>query len=282
MPKAVLGRRGLLSATAATLFTVPLAAVLLDPIGRAFGLRSRQAEQAAAASSGSSHLAQVRALVDNLNRLGWPNRNNRYCHSGEPTVLRWGTPGKSATYRAQAQCSTFVTKLLSHTYRWADERFFRRTFGSTSPYPTDYYRVFAKGSSSRFRPIRKVAELRAGDLIAVDYSPETRTRTGHLMVVKAVKGRYTARGNIRGTTQYVVEVVDCTSTPHATPGNRETNRFPDSRIASSRKYHGVGYGHVVLYADNRTGAVWGHRWSVIASAIHPVRRRRVAMVRVAG
>jgi hypothetical protein len=231
------------------------------------------------------HLIEAQEVIDYLNLPASPVADNPY---GEPAVVTWGTPGQPSTWSNQSECSSFVTSVLFRTYpAWATIDSFTTLFalnpGSAGPDARQYHAGFAAGSA-HFQPVGQVPNLLPGDLIAIDYVGQT-SPTGHVAMVRRVMGPYVAPQsdlNFAGETQYAVEVADCSSTPHGVFGSTNYAAFPDTRIVdASTRNVGVGYGHMMFYADS-TGAFTRHRWSVNSGStmVYTVAQRPIAAVRV--
>ncbi|MFI9380055.1 hypothetical protein [Kutzneria sp. NPDC052558] len=231
-----------------------------------------------------AHLAEAEALIDHLMLPG--AGANLYKEPDEPNIVTWGVPGEPGTWSNQSQCASFVTAVLRRAHpSWARSRFFTEHFDSASPFARDYQRVFAAGGAAHFRPVRRVADLRPGDLIAIDYANAQDTNTGHVVMVRRMRGVYTAPSaglNFDGEIQYAVQVADCTAEPHGLAGVGNYEDFPDTRIAGDRQAQGVGYGHMMFYADELTGEFTRYRWSVNTSSagVFEVGERPVSAARV--
>lgn len=212
--------------------------------------------------------------------------NNVYLMNATATVT-WGRPDDLASWVSRARCSSFVTALLRHTYGWATDAYFLQYFGEKGPEAADYCQAFLRNSGGpRFRPVRRVTDLRPGDLIAVDYNGQDTANTGHIVLVREVKGIFSGVADFPGETQYAVEIVDCTSDPHGVHGLSNYPRYPDTRMVSDvdgENFQGVGIGHMMFYASDATGGFSRYRWSVNSSATtgtHPVGDRPVAAARL--
>lgn len=207
-------------------------------------------------------------------------RNNVYL-IGSPSTVTWGTPDDLTSWIAHARCSSFLTWVLRHTYGWATADYFRQYFQDGIPEAADYRQAFTNGTAGpRFQRIRKVADLRPGDLIAVDYNGDVEGSTGHIVMVREVKGVYTGSVNVSGTTQYAVEVIDCTSDPHGMYSKPSYAAYPDTRMVDDvSNFEGVGIGHMTFYADNATGEFSRYRWSVNSSEAYDLATRPVSAAR---
>lgn len=235
----------------------------------------------------SPHLIEAEQLVDYLRHPDCPLTNNTYKPPGEPNVVIWGSPGVPSTWVVYAQCASFLTSVLSHTYpSWATDDYFRGYFGSVRPLARDFYRVLAAGTAPHFSAVSRVADLLPGDYVAIDYRNGQETNTGHLVMVRRVVGTYTSPSstlNFPGETQYAVEIVDCTSDPHGVFGVGDYAAFPDTRMVDGTNDNdGAGYGHMMFYAANTTGAFTRYRWSVNSGSANtfPVSQRPIAAARI--
>jgi hypothetical protein len=219
------------------------------------------------------HLKDAEELIDHLNKIGWPKERkyNRYRTGSEKTEVKWGTRGQPTTYKNLSQCASFVTETLKHTYpRWADRGdFFKANFGHHSPFANDYYDKIAdsENPAPHFRAIRKVTDLQPGDIIVIKY-PESEDLTGHVMLVRDVKGRHEGGPRLDGATQYKVETIDTTRNPHG--------RHSDTRITGET---GVGYGQMTFYADEN-GMFAGYRWSLSSGRINPADTHPIIAARI--
>ncbi|MGW0707641.1 LamG domain-containing protein [Streptomyces sp. NPDC002643] len=210
--------------------------------------------------------------------------NNQYLVGASSTVT-WGTPDDLTSWIAKARCSSFVTWVLRHTYGWAGAEYFRQYFQDGIPEAADYRKAFTDGTGGpHFQPIRRVTDLLPGDLIAVDYNGSDPDNTGHIVLVRQVKGVYTGTGVRSGETQYAIEVIDMTSAPHGVYGQPSATAHPDTRMVSGvagASFRGVGIGHMMFYASDTTGAFSRYRWSSYgASEDHTVAERPIAAARV--
>ncbi len=237
--------------------------------------------------SSTPHLLEAEQLVGYLSLPTCPLANNTYKEPDQPNVVRWGSPGDASGWVNQSQCASFLTAVLKRTYRWATSAFFSTHFGVASPFARDYRAAFAERDIPHFERVTRVVDLRPGDLIAIDYRNGQETNTGHVVMVRSVKGVYTApnrRLNFAGETQYAVEVVDCTAEPHGVYGVGNYSRFPDNRIFNATAAtDGAGYGHMMFYASDATGGFSRYRWSVNTSSAgtYTIAQRPVSAARVA-
>jgi hypothetical protein len=211
-------------------------------------------------------------------------QNNVYLVGAAP-VVSWGQPSDLTSWIARARCSSFVTAVLKHSYSWASDEYFRTYFaGDSGPEAADYCQAFAGDPGPRFRRIRRVTDLMPGDLVAIDYLGSVTGSTGHIVMVRQVKGVYTGTGDVSGETQYAVEVLDCTADPHGVYGVGSYSSYPDTRMVDDiTNFQGVGIGHMMFYASNATGEFSRYRWSVntSSSSTYAVSQRPIAAARIA-
>ncbi|MFE3324609.1 LamG domain-containing protein [Streptomyces sp. NPDC059176] len=210
--------------------------------------------------------------------------NNVYLVGAAPSVA-WGTPSDLTSWVARARCSSFMTRVLKHTYPWATDAYFSTHFHDSGPEAADYHDGFTAGAGPRFTRIRKVADLQPGDLIAVHYNGTNPGNTGHIVMVREVKGVFTGSMTFPGETQYAVEVIDSTADPHGVYGLSNYALYPDTRMVSDvsgENFTGVGIGHMMFYASDATGEFSRYRFSVNAGSTktYTVAQRPVAAARI--
>jgi hypothetical protein len=207
--------------------------------------------------------------------------NNLYLLSGSARVW-WGTPGAPATWFSRARCASFVSAVLKHTYPWATDDYFDSHFEDPSPEAAEYQAGFAGNPGPHLRRIDRVADLLPGDLIAIKYDNDP-DNTGHIVMVREVKGIYTNSMNFPGETQYAVEILDCTSDAHGEFGLASYAAYPDTRmVAKTGNFTGAGIGHMMFYASNTTGLFSRYRWSVntVEGKTYPTAVRPISAARV--
>ncbi|MFD4556385.1 LamG domain-containing protein [Streptomyces sp. NPDC058469] len=233
--------------------------------------------------------AYARALTTDEIALvsGHTARQNNVYLTGSAATLAWGTPDDPASWVARARCASFVTGVLKHTYGWAADDYFLQYFQEKVPEAADYCAAFLNGTAGpRFQRVRKVADLQPGDIIAVDYKGSDPDNTGHIVMVREVKGVFSGTADFTGETQYAVEIIDCTSDPHGVYALTNYPKYPDTRMVSNvtgENLQGVGIGHMMFYASDTTGEFSRYRWSVNSSkstGTYDVTARPVAAARI--
>nr|CEL14753.1 unknown [Kibdelosporangium sp. MJ126-NF4]CTQ96617.1 unknown [Kibdelosporangium sp. MJ126-NF4] len=234
----------------------------------------------------AAHAIEAETFAQYLNLPACPPENNNYKDNGTPNILTWGEPGKPSTWFNQSQCASFLTGLLRRTYpAVATDEHFETSFGSRSPNARQYRQTFAGPAIPHWQPVRKLTNLRAGDFIAIDYANGQPTQTGHIVMVRRIKGTYVAPNsslNFPGETQYAVEIVDCTSDPHGVRGVGNYAAYPDIRLIDGENdREGVGFGHMMFYASNSTDVFTRYRWSVntSSSGTYTIAQRPIAAAR---
>lgn len=103
-----------------------------------------------------------------------------------------------------------------------------------------------KAASENWVPVKKVQEMKQGDVLAWLMPAEIESRnTGHVMIVRDAPRPHPAHPN-----EWIVPIIDSTSRKHGAS---------DSRAATGAT--GLGVGEVVVIADAE-GNPKGYRWSV--------------------
>ncbi|WP_437568864.1 hypothetical protein [Sorangium sp. So ce542] len=187
--------------------------------------------------------------------------NNEY-GSGTSYVSWAGVEG-ATEYRSRSLCASFVTHVIKRAYGLSTYDI-AAWFGSTSPNAILYHdRIVAEDG---FDEILTVDQIQAGDIIAIEYPPGT-TASGHVAIAaSAAVPRSGIYPLIAGTTQYVLTVLDASTTGHG---------MTDTRRQSDGSWHpGVGRGDMRLYASNSTGAIVGYTWSPQAGSTYYSKQMR--------
>jgi hypothetical protein len=259
------------------------------------------------------HQIEAEHVVDYLRNTAWDSGQNTYLTADDQagTTVVWGAPGHPEQFAVAAECASFQTLVLQRAYGtgtaygWATPDYFRQYFfsaasltdtGKAFPNAAEFQAGFADAADiPRFTAVTKPVNLRAGDLVAIDYNDPTGDYSGHIVMVRKPKGTFAGAVDSElgsGVVPYLFEVVDCTSTPHGDPvdGNLANYlAFPDTRwdltvsggtVVDSAHHPGAGYGHMIFYADGSTGLFAGHRWSVNDSTVHSVAQQPMSAGRV--
>ncbi|WP_051940053.1 hypothetical protein [Phaeacidiphilus oryzae] len=298
--------------------------VLLAAAGAGLGLGLAACSSGTGRKGGSApppqprtapHLAAAEQLVDALSALPWDADRNSYKSvpddDGRLTEVSWGSDS-----RVLAQCASFQTLVLQHVYGagtaygWATDAYFRQHFFSAEglrdrskryPNAAEFRAGFAAASGApQFTAVRGPADLRPGDLVAIDYRDPRAWYTGHIAMVRQAKGTLVAPVDRQlgpDAVGHVIEVLDCTDAPHGDPEHGSLDlyeKYPDTRWSYGRRggravdavpHTGAGRGHMVLYsgsdgAGGGDGGFAGFRWSVNDARAYPVSQRPIAAARV--
>ncbi|SOE06830.1 hypothetical protein [Streptomyces sp. Ag109_G2-15] len=271
------------------------------------------------------HLLEAETLVEYLRLRAnqWDhNRYNVEQTNGENlgrTTVTWGRPGHPEEFENLSQCASFMTSLLQRSYGadtaygWATPAYFNQYFPPkdglprTSSFPNaeDLQAGFLNASNvPHIDPVTKPVNLRPGDIVAWDYDPNAKSTpyTGHTVLIRAYLGTYASsvdsKLGITGVVPHLFQIVDCTNSPHGGPDLTSQSSidryraYPDSRAeiaddnSTYTEHSGVGYGHMIFYADPDTSLFVGYRWSVNsgspqAAVAQPVKdKKQIAAGRV--
>ncbi|MFC1417011.1 hypothetical protein [Streptacidiphilus cavernicola] len=259
------------------------------------------------------HQIEAEQIVDYLLNTAPGDLLNQYksipAFDGQSTVVTWGTPGNPASYRVLAQCASFQTLVLERAYGagtgygWATPAYFKDNFFPAStdtskryPDAAEFRTGFADAAAIlNLTAVTKPVNLRPGDLVAIDYNNPNGTYSGHIVMIRKRKAAFASGVDAQvgaGAVPYVFEVVDCTDTPHGEPKNPPTGSLADYQAYPDTRYvytdpdvdlqtnTGVGYGHMVFYADPVTKLFAGHRWSVNDASPLTVAQQPIAAARV--
>ncbi|MGZ5252317.1 MAG: NlpC/P60 family protein [Caldimonas sp.] len=193
----------------------------------------------AGAAPSDPHVASAERLVEQLDLA-----NTDYAH-GQGSVTWTGS------VTSHTDCSGFIDHLLMHDDGYTTDDF-KRWFGSRRPSAMRYHDAIVEGRG--FTRLAAIAELRAGDLIAIKYLTR-HDNTGHVMlVVEAPRRMLASPPHVDGATQWSVAVIDSSESGHGPTDTRH------KRGADGRDHDGLGRGVFRLYA-NAAGEVAGFSWS---------------------
>ena len=186
-----------------------------------------------------SYLAIARELVENVKP-----EDNQYLLGRQFISF----PGDAASnkYAMRADCSGFLLAIFERAKLPVRSRMVFLYDGPQRKRPASEDFVFSIEQEKGFRLIRKVEDLKPGDLLAhamIDKEVQKQTgTTGHVFLINtAPKAIASKRPMVAGTRQFEVTVID---------SNEEHVGADDSRLAGLNKIHGLGKGTIRLYADN--------------------------------
>jgi hypothetical protein len=162
----------------------------------------------------------------------------------------------SGIVESHTDCSGFIDLLLAHDDGYTPDDF-KRWFGSRRPTASRYHDAIVEGRG--FIALATIAELRAGDVIAIKYFTR-KDNTGHIMLVDGTPRRIRATPPlIDGTTQWEIDVIDSSESGHGVSDSRH------KRGDDGRDHDGLGKGVFRLYSDAQ-GAVAGFSWSTLKAS----------------
>ncbi len=190
-------------------------------------------------ASPARHVVSAVRLVEQLDL-----DNTDYAH-GQGSVTWTGTVA------SHTDCSGFIDHLLMHDDGLTPEDF-KRWFGSRKPSAARYHDAIVEGRG--FTRLTSVADLRAGDLIAIKYLTR-HDNTGHIMLlVEPARRMNPVPPYVDGTAQWSVTVIDSSESGHGSADTRH------KRGPGGRDHEGLGRGVFRLYAGAQ-GEVAGFTWS---------------------
>ena len=186
------------------------------------------------------HLAIARELVERIKP-----EDNRYALGKE--FISVPGDGPDAKYAMTADCSGFLLAIFERAgYRTRQEMAFLKTSPKRKrPAAEDF--VFSIEQEKGFRHIRKVGDMKPGDLLAhamLNIQDQKRTgTTGHVFLVNSeprpVSGRMPL---VSGTQQFEISVIDA---------NEEHVGTDDTRLANPwKRVTGLGKGTIRIYVDD--------------------------------
>jgi len=213
-----------------------LAALLLLPFGAARGT-----------SSPKTHLDWAILMVKELT----PDHTSYQHKQGH---VSWKGIDGATDYESHTDCSGFLNALFERAYGF-DKAYFQRWLGKGRPYAITYHDAIA--SRRGFARVDRIAEVRPGDIIAIQY-PDGSENTGHIMLVaERPAPRPSSKPLIAGTEQWEVTIIDSSSSGH---GKTDTRRKDDGSFSS-----GVGEGVFRMYSG-RDGRIAGYSWSTLGAS----------------
>lgn len=215
------------------------------------------AQRAQAEAEIPKHVALARELVANVT----PERNV-YAHSGWVT---FPTDALSGGYAARTDCSGLIYELL----RRADNPTSMQivSFKRHRPHPLAEDFVLSIEMERGFTRIRKIADVRVGDIIAWTWQDYVDARiansTGHVMLVNgAPKPIKSYKPMVEGLRQYTVSIIDSSQ---GRLGPDDTRILKDGR-----RIQGLGMGRLRVYA-NAEGEVVGFAKTFKDAKFHAVK-----------
>jgi hypothetical protein len=199
--------------------------------------------------------------------LGISGEHNEYAH--KDCFIRWKGEDGATVFANRTDCSDFLNLLLEHAYHVTRDDL-RRLTGRERPTASAWYETIYGGRG--FEVVASVREIRAGDILAVQYPPGGED-TGHVMIADSgARKREATTPVVEGTTQWELVVIDSSKSGH---GLKDTRHRVDGGFD-----RGVGKGTLRLYSG-ADGAVAGYAWSVSSkSKFESVSEHRVVIGRL--
>jgi len=193
-----------------------------------------------------THLDLARILVRELRP-----EDTSYQH--KQGYIFWKGENGAEGYQSHVDCSGLLNVLFERAYGITPNDF-EKWLGKRRPLASEYFNAITQ--QQNFRAITSIANVRAGDVIAIRYPPGTNENTGHIMIVNdAPSRRNPSKPEVEGTQQWEVGVIDSSESGH---GKTDTRRKPDGSFGD-----GVGQGILRIYTDNNNEIV-GYTWSTFA------------------
>lgn len=197
--------------------------------------------------------------VSTTNVLGWANLlvdntlpgNTSYTNTD---IVTWAGQHGATIYQSFTDCSGLLTALLRQTYDLTDNEF-KSWLGTKDPRASTYYS--ATINERGFNRITNINNVQSGDVISAYYLEnitDTTKPSGHVMLVGSSPVLTTSKSPlVSGTQQWLVEVIDSTSSPHY--------KLDTRYISATNSYRqGLGRGTIRLYTDTN-GVIVGYAWS---------------------
>lgn len=224
-----------------------------------------------------AHLSWAKLLVDTVTPA-----SNYY---GDPAQVLWKGAGGLTYSTNRSKCASLVTQMLTRAYApdmvgW---------FGCTSPHAAKYHDAIEVEDG--FVLIESIAEVRAGDILAISYldagcevlscgSFTGCPSSGHVAIVAAAPTPRAATSPvIAGTAQYSLTIIDSSASYH---GPADTRYQAEAGGANDQ---GVGRGAMRLYVDSvdPEHPVVGYSWSTSSgSTFYPHSARDLVIGRYVG
>jgi hypothetical protein len=194
---------------------------------------------------------------DGKDHLWWAERlladithsNTSYMHTKDFSGVTWKHFG-SPISQSRTDCSGFVDELLMHTYGFTPNYMKHWLGGDARPKASGYYAAII--DQRGFTHIKKVSDIKAGDIIAISY-PYGKSDSGHVMIVASPPEKISQiKPLIDQADQWMVLIIDSSKSPHWKP---------DTRWDGATSYDGLGKGPLRIYSKD-DGDIAGYTWSL--------------------
>jgi len=184
----------------------------------------------------------------------------------KPVVVAWAGDAGHARAECRADCSGFVDAVLRRAYAISEKNREAPLGAKKRPLARTFHDAIADGRG--FERVA-LADARPGDVLAIGF-PAGAEDTGHVMfLASAPRPRDATAPLVDGTTQWDIDVLDSTGSPH---GPTDT-RF----VRGGKARSGVGRGTIRVYA-NADGSLAGYAWSVSPASAFRAQDQRDAAI----
>lgn len=218
----------------------------------------------------ADHLSLAEDLVATIT----PSYNT---YASGPNTVYWQGVAGHANSEVSTDCSGFMDVLFPTAYGVS----MKTWMGCSTPISQTWYNTINAGN--HFTVITKIADILAGDIIAISYNCPKATcgsagagcsSSGHmLMAAASAYTRISTAPTIAGTTQYELEVIDVANSGH---GSSDTRYH---KVNATTDDSGVGDGIMRIYGDS-AGKIAGYTWSTFSnSTYYDVTTRPIAVGR---
>lgn len=227
-------------------------------------------------------------LIEKLDEIGWPEEAayNRYTSPSESTEIVFGDPADPRTYRNETRCATFVRRLMTHRFSWADDDYFRSEFGASFPNSAGFYDAF-NADRLRTDDVPKIRgyelrvfpyfNLRPGDIMAIKYVDAPSSSSGHMAIIG--EGSHLYDDSHPDYQEWAIRVMDSTSSPHGNPANHhgytDTRFFFNEETQAWDEADGAGMGWMFVRVSRADGGIIEHRWSRNSAEWHDMDSRPI-------
>ncbi|MEP6900958.1 MAG: hypothetical protein ABJA66_04360 [Actinomycetota bacterium] len=200
------------------------------------------------------------AQTDRFSPLEWGRKlvenvlleNTDYQHKNG--FVKWKGIDGATEYGSHTDCSGLLNALLERSYNLKSNDF-KDWLGVRRPLAITYHDAIE--NEQGFTRIKRVTEIKPGDIIAIKYPPDS-DNSGHIMMVeKSPHKRAPTSPIIKSAQQWEVTIIDSSESGH---GKTDTRRLPDGSFAQ-----GVGEGIFRLYTD-QNNVIIGYSWSNFANS----------------
>jgi hypothetical protein len=226
----------------------------------------------------NDHLGRARFYVDHIN-AGSAAIDNSYGGTYPDIWLRIGEGGNTESL---SRCGSFLAMLLKQAYPTLISGcdVIKHAAGSTSPNASQWHDAIAAetsyakpgdGTTSPYHFVLRgtVGDIQVGDILAAEYSAgsgRSADSTGHVMIVNAAARApigTEAGAAVANTQQWVVEVIDSSSSAHGNDTRRTLGNT------------GLGRGSILIYETLGSGLIHGWTWGLGNNTVYTQTQRNL-------